>query len=190
LLDNISQQSRSRRYWWGLKFGGLSLPFNYYQTESEVVAKQAGGKCGEPRKVAYRPFIWTDDCAGAFAALKRATSGIEIRRRGLLSDVGVCFPTSGFAFRRRGLLSDVGFCFRTSGFDFRPPKCKPDLIDDQLATHQLQHLQSSTCRGLVIASTITDSAMCWERRLVLLSSGGLWCRESKENKPPTKHLAY
>jgi hypothetical protein len=26
-LDNISQQSRSRRYWWGLKFGGLSLPF-------------------------------------------------------------------------------------------------------------------------------------------------------------------
>jgi hypothetical protein len=34
--------------------------------------KYAGGKRGEPRKVAYRPFTWTDDCVGAFAALKRA----------------------------------------------------------------------------------------------------------------------
>jgi hypothetical protein len=38
----------------------------------QVDAKRTGGKRGEPRKVAYKPFIWTDDCAGAFAALKRA----------------------------------------------------------------------------------------------------------------------
>jgi hypothetical protein len=40
--------------------------------------KQAGGKRGEPRKIAYRPFTWTDECEGAFAALKRAICTVPV----------------------------------------------------------------------------------------------------------------
>jgi hypothetical protein len=35
-------------------------------------SKHTRGKSGEPRKVTYQPFAWTDECEGAFAALKRA----------------------------------------------------------------------------------------------------------------------
>jgi hypothetical protein len=51
-------------------YAHMALPL--YEMSRTSPAKQAGGKRGEPCKVAYRPFIWTDDCAGAFAALKRA----------------------------------------------------------------------------------------------------------------------
>jgi hypothetical protein len=51
-------------------YAHMALPL--YEMSRTSPAKQAGGKRGEPSKVAYRPFKWTDDCAGAFAALKRA----------------------------------------------------------------------------------------------------------------------
>jgi hypothetical protein len=35
-------------------------------------SKEVGWRRGEPRKLVYKQFAWTDDCAGAFAALKRA----------------------------------------------------------------------------------------------------------------------
>jgi hypothetical protein len=51
-------------------YAHMALPL--YEMSRTSPAKQAGGKRGEPRKVTYRPFKWTDDCAGAFAALKHA----------------------------------------------------------------------------------------------------------------------
>jgi hypothetical protein len=51
-------------------YAHMALPL--YEMSRTKPGKQAGGKRGEPRKLTYQPFTWTDDCAGAFAALKRA----------------------------------------------------------------------------------------------------------------------
>jgi hypothetical protein len=51
-------------------YAHIALPL--YEMSRTSPGKHAGGKRGEPRNPAYRPFTWTDDCVGAFAALKRA----------------------------------------------------------------------------------------------------------------------
>jgi hypothetical protein len=52
-------------------YAHMALPL-YEMSRTSTPGQRAGGKRGEPRKLTYRPFKWTDDCAGAFASLKRA----------------------------------------------------------------------------------------------------------------------
>jgi hypothetical protein len=55
---------------------------------SRPLGKQAKLKRGEPRRVSYRSFEWSNDCEGAFAALKHAVCSAPV----------LAFPTSNDPF--------------------------------------------------------------------------------------------